>query len=442
MGLFKSSTPTPKPNLALQLASPKDQVFKPNDTVYGQVTLTTPIILQPQAIEVSLCGHSAVWLRTSHRHNNNTSYTHYRDNVPLFAVTQNLFSNPQPLNPGEEYTFPFSFRVPEGTGTSRLGGYKNDADERWTVHPHALPPTFIWGHRATFSSSIEPEWDNLPPNSASVAYAVTVRLICPDMPVEKTFSMRLGLTGDPGPLSCTAPILFQPPNIHANAPIGMIRHPKAFTLASSSLSGKDLSSIGFRQKLADRFSSDTPKLDFESAIELPNLLTSGSEFQFRSSFSVLTKSENVVHIPAITFKVLKLDLLDFTFVRAARDYGANSMMSGHHFREPEDLPTGAFSGYEKVDFDEKKTALNSIPDAKTLELEEVMVPGEKKGVGQAGSAEVWFSSRVPGFTPPSFRSFAISRLYRLRVKMEIQIGEKKFEHQVESYVQSLGGAPN
>ncbi|OAG08616.1 uncharacterized protein CC84DRAFT_1085852, partial [Paraphaeosphaeria sporulosa] len=144
MGLFTSnrkSSPS-LPIFALHLSNSQDKVFKPNDTIQGHVTLSTPTPLLPQAIEVSLWGHSSAWLRTSSGTGSETTYRHYRDNVPLFDVTFNIFTQPQQLEPGQSYSFPFQFRVPEGTGSHRIGGYKDDMDARWTVQPHHLPPTF------------------------------------------------------------------------------------------------------------------------------------------------------------------------------------------------------------------------------------------------------------------------------------------------------------
>jgi hypothetical protein len=420
MGLFSSNKkPSPAlPILAVQLANPEDKVFKPNDTIQGHVTLSTPTPILPQAIEVSLWGHSSVWLRTSSGTGSDTTYSHYRDNVPLFEVTFNIFTQPQQLQPGQSYSFPFQFRVPEGTSSHRIGGYKDDMDARWTVQPHHLPPTF--------ACSSQPDW----PDNASVNYGVTARLICPGIGVGKH---------QEEPLSATSPVLFQPLNPNLNAPYSVIRYPKPFTLTSSSLTGRDPSSIGFRQKLSDRFSSETPKLDFELVVELPDLLVSGAEFRFRSTFNVLNKAQNVVQIPAITFKVLKLELIDFTFVRAARDKAANDQMRGQHSnRTPLDAPTGPFSGCEHTIYREKKNPLNALPESQAVQLEEVPLPGEKKGTEQATSAEVWFSARVPGFIPPSFQCFAISRAYRIKTKIGVQIGEKKFEHVVESHVESLG----
>jgi hypothetical protein len=402
MGLFSSNKkPSPAlPIFAVQLANPLVQVFKPNDTIQGHVTLSTPTPILPQAIEVSFWGHASVWLRTSSGTGNETTYRHYRDNVPLFEVAINLSAQSQQLQPGQSYCFPFQFRVPEGTSSHRVGGYKDDMDARWTVQPHHLPPTFAWGSR--------PDW----PDNASVKYGITARLICPGVGVGKH---------QEEPLSATSPVLFQPLNPNINAPYSVIRYPTPFTLVSSSLS------------------SETPKLDFELVVELPDLLVSGSEFKFRSTFNVLNKAQNVLQIPAIMFKVLKLELIDFTFVRAAHDKAANSLMQGHHFNgTPLDAPTGPFSGWEHTVYRERKNPLNALPESQIVQLEEAPLPGEKKGTEQANSAEVWFSARVPGFIPPSFQCFAITRAYRIKAKIGVQIGEKKFEHEVESHVGSLG----
>ncbi|KAF2250852.1 hypothetical protein BU26DRAFT_517629 [Trematosphaeria pertusa] len=429
MGLFKHSKQpsAPLPVLSLQLSTPQDKVFKPNDTVTGHVSLSTPIPINPQAVDVSLWGHSSVWLRTSHHNtthddHRHTDYTHYRDNAPLFAVTSNLLQHAQTLQPGQNYTFPFSFRVPQGTGLNRMGCYKMDTDDRWTAQPHLLPPTFFWGSRPD------------DPDNASISYGITARLICPGISAGKH-------NNNQDPLSATTPILFQPLNPHLNAPLSVVRYPKRLTLSSSSLTGQDPASLGLRQKLSDRFSKDTPKLDFEAAIELPDLLTAGAEFRFRTAFAVLEKSANVVAVPAITFRVLKLELLDFTFIRAPCDREANSMMGGYHYKTPENAVNGVYSGQEDTVYREKKTLLNAVPGETTVVLEEVLASeGDEKKTEQARSCQVWFTSRVPGFTPPSFRSFAISRNYRVRAKLQVEIGGKKFEVEAESHVGALGSA--
>lgn len=426
MGLFSSKKPPPGPvpALSLFLASQQDQVFKPDDYVTGHVMLSTPIPLQPQAIEVSLWGRSSVWTRTESKNQatNSSDYEHYRDIVPLFSVTYNVLQPGDMIQPGQNYTFPFTFRVPRGTSINRTGGYKKDTDERWTVEPHHLPPTFFWGHKET------------EPDHARIFYGVTTTLVCPGVGVGKTGQ---------DPISATAPILFQPLNPHLGAPLSVVRYPKTFTLASSMLAGQSAASIGFRQKLSDRFSSGTPKLDFELGLELPDFLSSGTEFAFRCTFTAVSKTDNVVHIPALLFRVLKVELKVITFVRAPRDKHADRFMSGSHGKKapPVDAPTGGYSGSEENYYTEKKLVLNAVPDSKVVQLEDVMLPGEKKGMAQEDSCEVWFNARVPGTIEPSFYSFAITRRYRIKVRVVAEFGGKKFEHEAESHVRSLGSAP-
>jgi hypothetical protein len=431
------------PTLQLHIHKPQDHIFRPNDTISGHVSLLVPESIHPRGIQVCFWGHSSVWLRTSHNDSNNTtSYYHYRDNAPLFSVSQNVLPEPCVLEPGKTFDWPFEFRVPEGTGFNRLGAYKDDADSRWTAHPHLLPPTFFWG---TYPN--KPEY----PNHAEVNYGVTVQLVCPAIGVGKHAE---------DPLSATAPVLFQPSNPHAHllapgAPLSVVRYPKTFKLQSSALTGQDAHSLTFRQRMHDRFSSSTPHLSFELGVEIPDLLVSGAGFKFRTTFLVVEKSDDVSHIPSPLVHVKKLELVDFTFVRAPRDFDARNIMSGGRRRESEKTPNYGFSGQENTRLSERKTVLNALPEHAVLELEEQDVSvgkGEEKGVEknlgdekkgervaeQAQQAECWFTARVPGFTPPAFTSWAVTRTYRVKVKVEVEIGGKKFLYEVESHVRHMG----
>lgn len=433
MGFFKSSPkepPQPLPSLALHLGNHQDHIFKPNDTISGHIALNTPVPITPQAIEVSLWGNSKVWIRRSHSRSNSTTgssstdYHHYRDNAPLFTVTFNLLPEQRTLLTDQTYNFPFNFRVPQGTGFDRSDCYQNPQDDRWTTKPHDLPPTFFYGSR--------PDWPEMPDN-AEISYGVTARLVCPGIGIGN---------GQIDPLAATAPIIFQPFNPHANpqGPLSVVRYTKPFTVQSSSLTGQDPSSIGFRKRMHDRFSSSTPKLDFEVGIEIPDLLTSGAEFKFRTTFGVVDKDDKVTHIPPIHFRIQKVELLDFTFFRAPRDWNARNTSSGDP--RPSHYPPRPQSSYAKQEdthYREKKTILNSLPESQIVELEEVPA-GEKKEMVQAQQCEYWFAARIPGFTPPSFTSFAITRMYRVKVKLGVEIGEKKFAYETESHIRHLGGA--
>ncbi|KAF2028838.1 hypothetical protein EK21DRAFT_68929, partial [Setomelanomma holmii] len=147
MGLFSSSKipQPPLPDIAIHLYSPAEKVFRPDEFVSGHVSFTPIIPIVSRALETSLFGKSLVWYRTSSSSESSTDYYHWRDNAPLFEVTTNLLPSsrkPTTLEVGETYIYPFSFRFPAGTGNSRIGQYKKTDDERWTVGPHDLPPSF------------------------------------------------------------------------------------------------------------------------------------------------------------------------------------------------------------------------------------------------------------------------------------------------------------
>jgi hypothetical protein len=59
--------------------------------------------------------------------------------------------------------------------------------------------------------------------------------------------------------------------------------------------------------------------------------------------------------------------------------------------------------------------------------------------GQAGAMlqHVSFSARIPGTTVPAFRSFAVTRVYRLKVKVVVEACGKEFEVGGESQVGGL-----
>lgn len=373
-----------------------------------------------------------------------SNYWHYRDNAPLFEVSDNVLQTgaaakekgPITLQAGQNYLYPFSFRFPKGTGNSRLIQYKDPNDERFVSGPHDLPATFLHTDRARKPT------DEVLPNYAKIEYGIQARLVCPGVGIVQGDNLA--------DLTITAPVLFQPTNpfmqqILSGYPVGVIRHPKAFTMQSSVLTGQSLDKIGFRQGLRDRFSSSAPSLTFEVATHIPDVLTSGSEFRFRTSFEVLSQSDNVTHIPTVQFSILKLEILDFTFIRAARDMDASSYMSGVHRNNKfvsmpaPDAPCSTKSK-ERDNYTERKTALNSIPEVATCDLEMLPSYEDKGKMTQGKSCEAWFTARVPSMTSPSFKSFAITRAYRVKIKLGIDVGGNWFKYDAESHVREVGSA--
>jgi hypothetical protein len=94
---------------------------------------------------------------------------------------------------------------------------------------------------------------------------------------------------------------------------------------------------------------------------------------------------------------------------------------------------------ELHDLAKHETVLNSLPESVTLEPNEHFIQGGE-ACEQTSTLDAWFSARVPGSTPPSFKSFAIDRTYKLNLKLGIEIGGKKFEHRISSEVREMGSA--
>jgi hypothetical protein len=389
MGLFSSSKiPLPPiPHFDIVLHNQK-KTYRPGDIVRGHIALTPIIPISPYALNVSLFGQSLIWHRVDVSSSDKPSdYHHWRDNAPLFEVADDVLhakdKGPSDLLPRQTYQFPFEFRLPKGTGNARFGQYKNDADVKFSIGPHDLPPTFL--HADKYGKGTDADY-------AKVEYGVRATLLCPGVGIVQGKNLA--------DLTVTASIDFLPSYIAPSpGPLSVLRYPKNFTLQSSILTGQDPSQIGFRQSLRDRFSSSTPTMSFEAALEMPDQLTSGNEFRFRASFNVLKKSENVLRIPAITFRVLKLDLRDFTFYRAPRDRDANSCRDGaHRSNKYENMPSPdrpySDAREEREEMDERKTHLNSIPELAILELAQLPAytllerPISKEKEGEKASMEV------------------------------------------------------
>ncbi|KAH5540893.1 hypothetical protein HBI56_081150 [Parastagonospora nodorum] len=148
MGHSSSKIPQPPlPDILIDLSTPPDKVYRPDDVVTGNITLVPSVPLVPDAIEVSLFGKSLVWYRAATVINNVTHYWHWRDDRPLFEITSIVLPNVHTAAPilasGESYTYPFQFRFPSSVSNSRSGQYENDHGTRWTVDHHLLPPSFL-----------------------------------------------------------------------------------------------------------------------------------------------------------------------------------------------------------------------------------------------------------------------------------------------------------
>lgn len=119
---------SPLLNLSICVHDPPDRIYRPGDTVLGHIVLSHTVPISPQAIQVTLSGRSLVWALTCTHTENMTHYRHWRDNAPLFAITQNvlpLLNNVEIESTGTEsfaanqtYTFPFEFVFATETSNS------------------------------------------------------------------------------------------------------------------------------------------------------------------------------------------------------------------------------------------------------------------------------------------------------------------------------------
>lgn len=445
MGCFSFSIKGPQPpppNLAIHLSSPIGKVFGPDDVISGHVALTPITPITPEAIEVSLLGQSLIRYRVSHKsQNNTTSYTRYRDNAALFEATENVLSGKSEKNEqllstfesGQTYWFPFSFQFPAGTEHTRFGQYKQDVDDWWVFTPHDLPPTFL--HTGNGGDGGDADY-------AKVEYRVRVKLICPGVG-----DVQWGERKD---LMATVPLLFQPlnPSLEqtTSRPLSVPYNVKRLTFQSSILTGQPASELRFRQRLRDRFSLTTPKKDLEAAVEMPDMLSRRSEFRFFTSFKVLGRTASVTHIPGETFPIMEIEALDFRYFPKPKDTNARPRRAGAHGKNqnvamPPSDKMFEHSGEKHKDYAERKTNFNSVPEFAAIEPKDV--PSyEEKQMGQAKAGEVSSTSRMPGFTPPSFKSFVITRVYRRKIKLGVEVGRKQFVFAVESHIKRIWSEPS
>jgi hypothetical protein len=98
-------------------------------------------------------------------------------------------------------------------------------------------------------------------------------------------------------------------------------------------------------------------------------------------------------------------------------------------------PSTALGSEGEAEKDEKKKSGKE----KEAEAEAEARASGSSGDGQAGAMQqhVSFSARIPGTTVPAFRSFAVTRVYRLRVKVVVEACGKEFEVGGESQVGGL-----
>lgn len=128
-------------------------------------------------------------------------------------------------------------------------------------------------------------------------------------------------------------------------------------------------------------------------------------------------------------------------------------VSGAGFGGGEELP--AYNILENNQGASSSTMMSPPPPPPPFEKSQLSGSGDEKGDGekygllgeapastaqhqQAKTGEAWFAARIPSTTPPSFVSFAVTRAYRVKAKVGLEVAGKKVEMDVEGVVDALG----
>ncbi|KAH6625238.1 hypothetical protein C7974DRAFT_272701, partial [Boeremia exigua] len=118
-------------------------VYRSGDSIEGNVILIPKQSMKPDSILVSLLGRSTVFASVTINTTCGSSTRIWIDKAPILELTKESLagSKGESLEPGESYSFPFTFCIPVSTSAIR-DSYRKSDDQRWTTEPHVLPPTF------------------------------------------------------------------------------------------------------------------------------------------------------------------------------------------------------------------------------------------------------------------------------------------------------------
>lgn len=314
MGLFTSpaqQAPALTQKIEILLDQDTTKPYRPGSVVSGHIHIWFPssAILAIQSCQVVFSGGSSTHIRKDDNKNNGTTsttdYRHYADLASFFIVPAQLCGSGV-LTADEHHRLPFQFVFPVATGNSRQGIYNHPLDGTWTIAPHELPPSYP--QEARHNSM----------NACSTGYSIHTTLFLADQNATH-------------PQATTA-LHFMPYSrpTSSYAYLSVTKQPMHY--ASSHFSRKaspsgTLATLSFRQRMKDRVSSHTPRINFSLHCTLPQALVPGEQFKLTPSLHVLSRTEEVADIPAIIFRFKKLELKCVTAWRAPRDWNAQNAMT-------------------------------------------------------------------------------------------------------------------
>ena len=232
-----------------------------------------------------------------------SSKNYYWDRAHLVSLSLDAakVSVLQHLEPGRAYAYPFHFRSPDSTDFNKIGCFKKDADQRWTVHPYPLPPTYIYQHQPFFGPAR---------SSGKVRYEIKATLHSPGIGIIKKRTLQ--------PLTACEAVLFSPrrqPKVEKNFLI-VSKDSKSFKLRSSALAAR---TIGNGSPSWKRSCCSRPILELDVTAEYATVLEAGLDFSVKVSSTVTNKDPDVTDVPSLRVTVRKQFLRDSTEIQTPRD---------------------------------------------------------------------------------------------------------------------------
>jgi hypothetical protein len=363
MPLFRSNA-----QLGIHLDQPSNSLFTPGAEISGTVRLFSVDDESVDSIYINFLGTSdtEILKRRSNTQGNTTTTIVYRDHVPLFSYGIRLFDGPYTLPGNRNHEWRFKFTFPHNTLQDRHGVYQSASSQIWLTAPHPLPPNFADGAS----------------DYGRIGYTLEAFLD------RKFKSVQTAVPLNYSPLRIPRPL--PPPLTYGNT----------FNFTSSRLqAGREDKRRSIKEALTDRFSSNTPSIKFQLLCTVPNTVISDSTIPVSLRLTIDNSSSTALIIPSYTISLKELYLECYTHIRAPRE--------------------SAFYISTRAEEDEILQSEFSLPNS----WADKILTRNEKDLGDPIDVQV----KVPAEVCPSFRSYAVTRSYRLRIKVKIECAGEKFD---------------
>lgn len=306
--------------------------FLPGQVVSGKVNFTVHAEKNIDLVNITFEGQCFTEVvENSHTGTGNRS-TRYREKIPLFTFTTELFRGPFKMSP-TEMEWPFSFTFPESTQFFRSGHHGEDTFYDPGHQP--LPP------------SLDVEASSIHPLKARVVYSLTAAVNPQSLLGSKEFVMPLVL------LTVSKDPLAPPQNVAIRTDDQHWR--------SSSLRQEELS---FKQKMKHVFSNDpalqTPCISFKSTSHMPRAASIWQPLSLAASIQQKITGPNDPKDPTLLLDNVHIQLKQYTSVRVKGTVFSNrsdrtSQVLATRDHRPkiklalDDTPTPCFDAFKLAD---------------------------------------------------------------------------------------------